>query len=262
MALLYIRDELNETWIPCVGELGDIPNVSISAAPTNGAALVYDTVSGKWIDGTAVATGGDWVDIPPESPSAYDDEFDDGSLDAKWTWYNQSYLDTWDEDTTKEDCLYLQHPGWDSTRWAILYQACTEGSFDLRTKVSWGGWRGNYTRIGLFIGEATPGEFTTILIGYDEYPRIRVQHFSDPNTWAEHLADIEFNGNKMYLRIGYDGSTFRFYYSDDGRAWTELYHTSSLGFTMGSIGIGIDKIFYPVGYDDSVAVFDWFRVSV
>jgi len=262
MAILYIRDELNERWIPCIEDLASIPDVARDTI-YDGCALVWSSGSNMWVGGEAGGGAVDFVDQPPTSPNSKDDEFNDESLDAKWTWFNQSYLEDWDEGGTYTDSLYLQHPGWASTRIAGINQSIPVGSFTMTAKVTWGGWYGDYTRVGIFLAEnnsGSPGKMVFLWMGFDMYPRIRVQRFSDPSTWAAHLADMEYNANKVYFRISYDGTTYSFFYSEDGKGWVHLYKTTSLGFTPGSIGIGIDKIFLPVGYADSSAVIDWFRV--
>ncbi len=57
MPILYIRDELNEQWLPVVSELGAIPNVTFPNGVTDGQVLVYHSGSGVWTAGSSGGTG-------------------------------------------------------------------------------------------------------------------------------------------------------------------------------------------------------------
>lgn len=58
MPILYIRDELNENWLPVVSELGAIPNVVFPDGVTNGQALIYHSGSGVWTAGSVAGGSG------------------------------------------------------------------------------------------------------------------------------------------------------------------------------------------------------------
>jgi hypothetical protein len=60
MAILYIRDELNERWIACVEDLDSLPDVYISANVQTGDALIYDYNSGspRWTSGSLSSGSG------------------------------------------------------------------------------------------------------------------------------------------------------------------------------------------------------------
>lgn len=60
MAILYIRDELNEYWLPCVEDLGSLPDVQLSSNIQTGDILIYDYNSGspRWSSGSFSAGSG------------------------------------------------------------------------------------------------------------------------------------------------------------------------------------------------------------
>ena len=68
---------------------------------TNGQVLTADSAQALGVKWAAGASGSGWGDVsqtPPASPSAYDDEFDDASIDADWVEvYTPSYQQTYTE---------------------------------------------------------------------------------------------------------------------------------------------------------------------
>lgn len=62
--ILYVRDEYNERWLPCVSGVGALPDVDILSGVQNGHALLYDENSGspRWTSGS-VGTGGGTSDV-------------------------------------------------------------------------------------------------------------------------------------------------------------------------------------------------------
>ncbi|MHA2084003.1 MAG: hypothetical protein ACXABD_09635, partial [Candidatus Thorarchaeota archaeon] len=75
MSILYIRDELNERWLPCVENVGSIPNVNILDAVEDGHALLYEDNSGspRWTSGSVGGGSAsyldDLLDVDLTSPS-------------------------------------------------------------------------------------------------------------------------------------------------------------------------------------------------
>lgn len=109
MPILYIRDELNEQWLPVVSELGAIPDVTFPNGVTNGHALIYHSGSGVWTSGSVGSgTGGvsylaDLLDVDAESPSSGDIlQYNTGT--SKWEAVPQSgssgdmYKSVYDQD--------------------------------------------------------------------------------------------------------------------------------------------------------------------
>lgn len=60
MSILYIRDELNERWLPCVSEIDALPDVYVADGVLDGHVLMYDDNSGspRWSSGSLAAGGG------------------------------------------------------------------------------------------------------------------------------------------------------------------------------------------------------------
>jgi hypothetical protein len=75
MSILYIRDELNERWLPCVENVGSIPNVNILDTVEDGHGLFYENNSGspRWTSGSVGGGSAsyldDLLDVDLTSPS-------------------------------------------------------------------------------------------------------------------------------------------------------------------------------------------------
>lgn len=105
------------------------------AAGYDGQYLYYNDTTGKFEYGVPGGSGYSRFDPnkPPSSPSALDDEFNETSLDAKWTGVNLASLTAYDFNTTVPGCWYGQVANTGATLFSLL-QAIPAGDFTVYTK--------------------------------------------------------------------------------------------------------------------------------
>jgi hypothetical protein len=163
------------------------------------------------------------IDFPPASPDAMDDEFDAGSLDAKWTELNTPSSGS-PAHSLSESKLILTVGTAGTRGWAFVQNAPV-GNWRFRAKLSIEGWAGNYIALGLCARRIT-GDKTGwggILwnggwVGWGGYLSplsTLIQDFSGtgvPVTFPWY-QEIEYDGTNIIFRISTTGSVFRLQYS-------------------------------------------------
>lgn len=205
-----------------------------------------------------------WMpDYPPETPSAYDDEFTDESYNAVlWTEF-----DKLDYMTITEPVYGLQlnlwHAGGNDVSGVVLTPPA--GDWSAWVKCSNWPWNGNYSGAGLGIWQGTGNTDDIVRIGYvtldTGVPNLQVQYFTTYGTIdsvpGTTITDAVMSMT-LYFRIRWVDSTDTAYfdYSVDGIGWQNIGSRVCSGWTplVGpSINCGASS-------QDTQGVFQFFRL--
>lgn len=226
---------------------------------TNGQVLTADSSQALGVKWAAAAGGSVYdnpIDAPPASPNALDDEFDDESLNVKWTWFNQATI-TADEGTTVADQLNLYHGGQTGDKVAGIYQALPAGDYEAITKIRLSGAWSNYAQAGILLCTNPPGAIRMLCLGSQDGLNTEVIFFTNPTTFSFRGVSIPNRNLKLYLKIKRVSTTTTYYISEDGVTW--LYVYSDTVTTCTHIGLGINRA--AVSSPATGASFEWFRVT-
>jgi len=185
-----------------------------------------------------------WMpDAPPESPSAYDDEFDDSSFDTGlWTEFDPNTQITVTED---EAGLRIQQTGTAGDDNCGVYQSIPAGDFTIETKVSISGQDASFYIGGLALWEdptdvANGNMDMFVMSYYASASRVMYYRYSNHETYSAATftgVDVGNLGSPVYLRLRRNGTTYYYTVSGDGVAWMEVW-TGSLTFTPTTFGLG------------------------
>lgn len=203
-------------------------SLSVADAPMTG--LQYGRQSGTWtqISGTGVTVAKYSVDaeIPPTSPSIYDDEFNNGSLDIKWTEFDQNGKLTAIE-TGTYGALLLSQTYNAGNQLAGMYQTMPTGTnFTVYTKVSLIGMltNGHDCGIGLWTNAGTG---TTSLAFFRVYTasnnfNISASRWNNNGSINNNVFSLSIGWcPTAFLRLRKVGTNYYFAFSTDGIGWIE-----------------------------------------
>lgn len=210
--------------------------------------------------------------LPPSTPNALDDEFDDQSLDVKW--------DVFDPDTTLTvselaNGLNMNNSG--STICGILQDVPVSGSFTLWTKVNPLGWANAISmgwgtiEFGIVLCEditsVSSGSILAASFGVmdDRYMTCQVIErigYDDPTQYGDTSLIYFSEGDTlpppgMFIRMIYNSGSVIVEYSGDGVFW---YRGGSLSpivldFTPAKVGL------FATNSTNSRGIFSFFRVT-
>lgn len=189
-------------------------------------------------------------DVPPDTPSDWDDEFDAGSLDAKWGIWNPSgSLVT----GIVNNHVYLEPA---STGVEGIYQAVPSDDFAVYSKVSL--IRDNSAagvgRVGLFLADDIVNNPTTAdayTVGLQCSTAGAGQFATQALSWAHtaswtkwdtvnsYVNSVEAGTTHLYIRMRVvaSGGSVDLDVSSDGVGWTCIDSSAAVGFTPLYFGI-------------------------
>lgn len=229
----------------------------------SGSADDYEAV--YWSLGTTcnIYAGHD-EDIPPTSPSAYDDEFNGTSLDAKWSWalagapsggneyYNvaKGRLNVCVDPTAVAFSTYH-----------ALVQPLPAQNFEFTAKFTTL-CTSRYMGMGLLLLNTVSGYGIYLSRKYhDSYGAMAIWVNLWTGSWGDLAAGHNARSAKLVGKVKHNISTLvtDFYYSEDGVNFIKIYTSGSLSFTPNRFGIlfASAETTWP-GY---MSV-DWFRVTL
>jgi hypothetical protein len=234
------------------------------AAGTSGQVLQTNGsgAAPSWVTPSGGGGGGsvpNWVtkspDTPPASADAMDDEFDAGSLDAKWTWVNQSTATA----TLSNSCLVLYDPAHSGDNKRYIYQAAPSTPWEFTAKVSLVGKIGNFLSGGLIFSDST-GKIIEYSMGVDGNPMIAVIHYNSPSSFSGYASTLSPQPiSCMYLKVKNDGTNLIFSFCFDGVGFLPQYSESRTAFlSSGPTRVGLFVDANNTGADALISS-DWFR---
>ena len=223
---------LDPTLLPPVAvALDDLSDVN-APAPSDGDVLKWDDGAGEWVaaaDETGGGGGGAvFPDDAPGSPSAFDDEFTAGSLDAKWTEVGSPHA-SFTKFANKFDSWWGMEGTGNATNDYIIRQTLsgfTAGvAFQATIKCSFGWKQGSGPLyMGINVGDASTFETSN-------YTEFRMTTSSDElkiDEWhGSGLFGVnpgpKYGGNTLFLHIQRDASNvMRYYVSFDGISFSQV----------------------------------------
>jgi hypothetical protein len=172
--------------------------------------------------------------VPPASPSAWDDEFEATTRDAKWTDTTTSGA-TYDFHTTIASCVCLRANGNYSLS---LTQAFVPGAGDFSvTMCSYGAWDTNNQNHLLALQDAS-GNNIIRWVFYNAGGT--VSHYCDINAgFTTSLSNTNWQGGspyvgRIFLHMQRVSGTYELYFSTHGYSWRRI-HTVALATTVGKM---------------------------
>lgn len=204
-------------------------------------------------------------DVPPSSPDAMDDEFNDNNFDTtKWTWLNQGTA-TISEAAADYGHATLTDPSGAGANLRALEQTLPATPWRFRAKVALFTNRTNVGTAGLYIRSSVSSRIYTFNPIYESGEKIYVQRYTNASTFSATQTtltlgqvvtpyiylDIENDGTTLFFRYSFSGhpKTFNLLYSEAQTTWfTGGNLPNRIGFFANSHNSA------PVGL-----VLDWFR---
>lgn len=232
----------------------DEENASLVLTDGEGNVTAYDPLASGGGGGGALTP-----DTPPGVPNALDDEFEAGSLDAKWTWRNQAgasaalstgYLVLTSELEADDDHRFIE-------------QDIPVGNWRFRAKVS--GTFGGLNRGGLCLFNTGNGRLINFIKANTDN-RLGIFRYSDLQTFDSTAATFSSASEYAnwwewtYLEIEYDGTSYIFRASFSGAdgAFATLWTETAASFLGTADKIGIESG-CSSGTNRAATVVDWFR---
>ncbi len=242
-----------------------IQGVNVSATtPTTNQVLKYD--SSYWVPSAAGGGGGTalkriWSpDMPPASPTTQNDEFNDGSLDVKWSEFDPNSVLTVSESSTY-NLVSLTQATRAGSNITGIYQTIPAGDFTIWARVSMLVQRRNYFLTGLALWENpadTSKSITTIgLTSNASATLFEIIHWTNHNTFNSAVLTINIDlQTHAYLRVRRASTSYFAAYSTDGISWWEFGGDIGPLATPTKFGVFTDNEAMTV---DGVGVFPFFR---
>jgi hypothetical protein len=187
----------------------------------------------KYIDLSirALETANVIEDVPPSSPSIYDDEFNGSSLDPKWSWLMAGAPTSGVESYAVNSGRLRVTFGLDSavranfgTEAHVLAQVAPASSFTITAKVNYWPLSTNVCPVGIFLGASTYDAVNGPFL-FGIAPRtansanktMALYCHTNSSTWVSVLSRV-VSGAGTYLRVVWNNSTqkVRAWVSNDG----------------------------------------------
>lgn len=170
-------------------------------------------------------------DALPASPRSFDDEFDAGTLDGKWSWVNQSTATA----TLSHSHLTLTTPYSSGAGIRAIVQSIS-APFVVVAHISVLHKMDSYPYVGLVLRESGTGKLVTFQITSDNgSPTIQVQKWSDATTYvATVFSQKSPTGFAAYLRITDNNTNYIFEASHNGVSWYIIGTVSRTAYMSGA----------------------------
>lgn len=219
---------------------------AVGSAPGSGTFTVFDGMK------------------PPASASAYDDEFDATTLDAKWTTVNWAGLNSYDVNTTAYSCLYTSNPSSTTETFRAILQAIPAGDFTIWTRVNMPLGL-EFALAGLLLSSTNTtatGTQTVVALTYNKTNApdngfvVGVGNYSNFGTFSAGQFACNLQDSTVYIRIRRSSTTYYAGLSADGKTWAEKSFTPS--GTPAYFGLFVDN--KSTSWDQP-ASFEFFRYN-
>lgn len=201
-------------------------------------------------------------DKPPVTPNAMDDEFNDGSVNGKWTSFNQLSGQTI---TEQGHTLVMETPTNIQGRVFALMQTAPSGTWKIRTKMFQEGATWNYFGYGLIVRRTT-GADKSLEAGQlwinSNFGQTLYAIYLNGTSYASEVDLYNVNSSPTYLEVEYDGTNIIWRHSTSGEVYVQFYSvvaSTAIGGAPEQVGLFV----HPYGDNNAnwkgVASFDWFR---
>ena len=231
---------------------------------TNSQTLVADSTQSlgiKWADASSGGGGGEtttlsYPDLPPNSPSEWDDEFDSTTLNSSWTlngsdndhqaWGSTGYFDVTSYDVNTSQPSWFQAKIVQSSSqkgWSLLKDfAPGTGAVSVTAKFS-GYYLGNYGGTNIYIGDSTFNNFVRGAVffssGYVATPLLNSgfsKRVSGTTTYDVFHSPFISTG-LQFIHLQRDTSNnWSLYVSNTGHSWL-LIGIVNINFTVAKLNI-------------------------
>jgi hypothetical protein len=244
-----------------------------TSGKANGDVLTWNSGTSAW-EAAAPTGGGGGIgvdepifggDAQPTSPNAMDDEFEAGSLDAKWNNRNTAVL-AFDAGKSRISIGGAQGA---ADNWRYIAQTAPSAPWKVRVKLIGVAALVNFRSLGLLVAKGTTTDkLMSIAIGSGTTNAVAVNRWTNWTTFSANVgttltsADVGTMGDGAILEIENDSTNliFRWASVQNGGVKMRQIHSETIAAFMGSIaeiGIGIDNNNNTNG--DIYAIVDWFR---
>lgn len=236
------------------------------AVGSNGQVLVAasgETLGVEWADPStlsSVSYHAKPAEKPPASPHAKDDEFNDASLDSKWTKYNFSTASDVEKAYGHYEVTGIASDNFDNFRG--LHQAAPSGDFTITTKVGTVGMLAHAgCGIGLWQGTGSSDDklgFGIVHNGFNNPPSYKAwKDVYASDTGGRTGGELQqVSPAAPYLRFRRVSTTWYFDSSDDGLHWDQVTTTAE-AWTITNIGLW----FATLTTATPLFWWEWFRVD-
>ena len=197
-------------------------------------------------------------DNPPSSPNSMDDEFEETTLNSKWSQQGGGTY-TWN---VSGGSVRFQQAAAPSERLKGLEQVISGSAWKFRTRAFLNSGGSNYMGVGLYVRDSVSGKvcwFGMIHHSAHGYFAPLVLLCSNMETYIGEVdTDAWYMSNRWYMELEYDGTNFIFRHSADGINYFTIFaypQSAYLATTPNRVGIAVHR-WSPLGMDAS---YDWFR---
>lgn len=195
-------------------------------------------------------------DDVPGSPSSYDDEFNDASIDSKWGWVNQGGA-TITETNAYQKLTMPSNAGW---QYRIRKQTAPGVDFTLTARLAFAAKFENYPECALLLYNSSSTKLIGIgVVGYGGSNwQVQVVRGSTPSSFSA----VQYHGDDrgaQYFRIKQLSGSYYFYHSPDGVSWALDYSETTGSFLSSVTDIGFGGA--GTNPTDAELTAYWFRVT-
>ena len=238
-----------DTGIP--GSAASKGDTGVGVQGDTGVGVKGDTGSGGGGSGPTLLRNIWSADAPPTSPTTQDDEFDDASLDGKWTEFDPNNILTISESAAYKGVLFSQVTR-SGDNLVGLYQTIPSGNFTIWTRISTLALQKNFNLFGLALWE-NPADVSKSLLTNNLTVNAtntlwEICKWTDHNTFATpaYLSAAINYQTHIYLRVRRNGTNYYHGYSTDGISWMDfdgaangLAVPTEFGIFMSNVNTGI-----------------------
>ena len=235
-------DASNGQWYPApaggVTTLGGLSDVDLTGGIPDGYVLKHDLSQGKWFpsadDNTGSGGGSAWDFVPPTAASF-------SLMNSDGT--NLTLLDDTDVGLTANSGAGASAVG-SPSRCAYRTLTTPASSWDLVVKMPSMFPLTNFSGVGIFVYNSASARSLRLANHTNE--QIAVHRYSALGTYVSSLYTASINPGAAFewFKITFDGTSYRFYYSSNGKLWALLYTEAAATYLNASGGSGDRVGFY------------------
>jgi len=196
------------------------------------------------------------ADDQPASPSAYDDEFNDASIDGKWSWRNQGSNAEIEEGYNGAIVTATGATGPDLKG---REQTAPAGDFTVILKSEMHHWPISFMGCGLYVANNSNGKLLCCGRVADNGPNMYATSTRRTNATTFN-ANITLTSGApvatvMWFKIVVTGTNVTFFWSGDGNHYHQLGGNEAIATFLGSVRGDLDRVgFYAIVQNANVGV--------